>query len=214
MSFVQQIVEWAKNLSKKKTTCEKQQRFEQKNHRVETVKVLLVGGEKVGKSEFLASCLGEKTDGVYKQTIGVDFRISQFDKTKYVTVKAQIWDTAGAEQFKTITTSYYRGADAVILVCDLTSLNSLCNLRNAIGDVQRYARDDIKIVLVGTKKDLVDKREITKEQMTSFSEEFGFKYIETSSRDTIENTKYLMDIVCSVEKVNNVITGREPQKDA
>lgn len=76
-------------------------------------------------------------------------------------MKFQIWDTAGQERFRTITSAYYRGSQAILMVFDLTdqqSFNDICSFW--MGEVEQYAEKDAVLVLVGNKSDLTDLRRV------------------------------------------------------
>ena len=84
----------------------------------------------------------------------------------------EIWDTAGQERFRTITQSYYRNANGLMLLYDITKYESLMGLTQWIEDVKRYAASDILMVLVGAKQDLASRREITMEQAKNFASHY------------------------------------------
>jgi len=93
-------------------------------------------------------------DSRFISTIGVDFKIKTFDRSGK-TVKLQLWDTAGQERFRAITTSYYRGADGIMLVYDVTNAESLAALsRTWACEIENYAGKRPRIILVGNKVDL------------------------------------------------------------
>ena len=86
----------------------------------------------------------------YISTIGVDFRICTIDLDD-ATVKLQIWDTAGQERFRTITSSYYRGAHGIIIVYDITSLESFQNVKQWLHEIDRFGSEAVAKLLVGAK---------------------------------------------------------------
>ena len=94
---------------------------------------------------------------------GIDFKINtiQLDGKN---VKVQIWDTAGQERFRTITQTYYRGAQGVILAYDSTSQESFDNVRNWISQVNNHAQPNVQKILLGNKCDIEDKKIISKEK--------------------------------------------------
>ncbi|KAK7495137.1 hypothetical protein BaRGS_00013547, partial [Batillaria attramentaria] len=67
-----------------------------------------------------------------------------------------VWDTAGQERYRTITTSYYRGAMGIIIVYDVTDRETADNVSRWVEECQRYANEDIVIVVAGTKSDMKD----------------------------------------------------------
>ena len=77
------------------------------------------------------------------------------------TIKLQIWDTAGQERFKTITSSYYKGAHGIIVVYDTTDKESYKSIDNWMNEVEKHANDNVSRILVGNKNDLTDQRQVS-----------------------------------------------------
>ena len=117
----------------------------------------------------------------YISTIGVDFRFRTV-KVDKKTVKLQIWDTAGQERFRTITSAYYRGADGIIMVYDVTSTESFDHVNDWLKEVNRYAAPGTVKLLVGNKSDRTADRAVTEEQAKEFADELGIPFIETSAK--------------------------------
>ena len=106
-------------------------------------KILLIGDSGVGKSCLLLRFADESFTQSYISTIGVDFKIRTVE-VEGTRVKLQIWDTAGLERFRTITSSYYRGAQGIILIYDVTSPESFANVKNLWADeVKKYANGTV-----------------------------------------------------------------------
>jgi small GTP-binding protein len=95
-------------------------------------KTLLIGNSSVGKSSLLLRFSDNLFQESFYPTIGVDFKIRTFEHEGSV-VKLQMWDTAGQEKFKTITSAYYKGAQGIILVFDLCDRKSFQDIQNWIG---------------------------------------------------------------------------------
>merc|ERR1712176_1058193 len=118
----------------------------------------------------------------YVTTIGVDFRFKTIPVEKK-TVKLQIWDTAGQERFRTITSAYYRGADGIILVYDITDRESFAHVDDWLDEVNRYVNESTCKILVGNKCDLDTERQVSKEEAKKKAEDLGLAFVETSAKD-------------------------------
>jgi Ras-related protein Rab-1A len=144
-------------------------------------KILLIGDSGVGKSCLLLRFADDSWTETHISTIGVDFKIKTLD-IEGKTVKLQIWDTAGQERFRTITSSYYRGAQGIILVYDCTDRESFNNVKQWMGEIDRYACENVNKLLVGNKCDLVDEKTVDASTAEKFAETFSIPFIETSAK--------------------------------
>lgn len=151
-------------------------------------KLLLIGDSGVGKSCLLLRFADDTYTESYISTIGVDFKIRTIELDGK-TIKLQIWDTAGQERFRTITSSYYRGAHGIIIVYDITDQESFNNVRNWLQEIDRYATDQVNKLLVGNKSDLTNKRVVSTTTAQEFANSLGITFLETSAKDAsnVEN---------------------------
>lgn len=145
-------------------------------------KVVLIGNASVGKT-----CLVRRfTQGLFPPgqgaTIGVDFMVKtlELDKEK---VKLQIWDTAGQERFRSITQSYYRSANALILVYDISNQPSFDCLPNWLQEIHTYAGNKALTYLVGNKSDKVESREVPTYIGEEFASRNNMRFLETSAKE-------------------------------
>jgi len=144
-------------------------------------KLLLIGDSGVGKSSLLLRFADDTYTESYISTIGVDFKIRTVD-IEGKTVKLQIWDTAGQERFRTITSSYYRGAHGIIVVYDVTDDDSFNNVKQWLNEIDRYASENVNKLLVGNKSDLIQKKKVDFETATAFANEMSIPFLETSAK--------------------------------
>lgn len=144
-------------------------------------KLVLIGDSGVGKSCLLLRFADDAFTESYISTIGVDFRFRTV-KIEKKTVKLQIWDTAGQERFRTITSAYYRGADGIIMVYDVTSMDSFDHVNDWLKEVNRYASEGTCKLLVGNKSDRNVDRVVTSHRAKEFSDELGIEFLETSAK--------------------------------
>ena len=133
----------------------------------------------------------------YISTIGVDFKVKTINLDSDKTAKLQIWDTAGQERFRTITSSYYRGAHGIIIVYDITNSESFKNIDKWLQEVDRYATEGVCKLLVGNKIDKMDERKIYTEDAYGYAEQIGLTYIETSAKSG-ENVDAIFTEMCNI----------------
>jgi small GTP-binding protein len=120
-------------------------------------KIIIIGDEFVGKTNFLLRCAKGFYDPKPKTTFGVEFLFRSLDlPDSNQTVKAQIWDTSGAKEFLAITTTHYRFAVGAFLVYDVTNIQSFLNLQDWLHKIREFSDPDVVVALVGNKADLVD----------------------------------------------------------
>ncbi|CAF1103647.1 unnamed protein product, partial [Didymodactylos carnosus] len=145
-------------------------------------KLLLIGDSGVGKSCLLLRFADDTYTESYISTIGVDFKIRTID-LEGKTIKLQIWDTAGQERFRTITSSYYRGAHGIIVVYDVTDQESFNNVKQWLQEIDRYASDQVNKLLVGNKCDLTAKKAVDYVKAKEYADSLNIKFLETSAKN-------------------------------
>lgn len=175
-------------------------------------KILLIGDSGVGKSSLLVSFISSSVEDL-APTIGVDFKI------KLLTVagkrlKLTIWDTAGQERFRTLTSSYYRGAQGIILVYDVTRRETFTNLSDVWAkEVDLYSTNqDCVKMLVGNKVDRDSERVVSREEGIALAKEHGCLFLECSAK-TRENVEQcfeqlalkIMEVPSLLEEGSNVV---------
>ncbi|KAK9079348.1 hypothetical protein SSX86_001019 [Deinandra increscens subsp. villosa] len=144
-------------------------------------KILLIGDSGVGKSSLLVSFISSTVDDL-APTIGVDFKIKLFT-VGGKRIKFTIWDTAGQERFRTLTSSYYRGAQGIVLVYDVTRRETFTNLSEIWAkEVDLYSTNqDCVKMLVGNKVDKESERFVSREEGAALAKELGCLFLECSA---------------------------------
>jgi len=145
-------------------------------------KLLLIGDSGVGKSCLLLRFADDTYTESYISTIGVDFKIRTIE-LEGKTVKLQIWDTAGQERFRTITSSYYRGAHGIIVVYDVTDNDTFTNVKQWLQEIDRYASEGVNKLLVGNKSDLTGKKVVEYSVAKEFADQLTIPFLETSAKN-------------------------------
>ncbi|KAJ3212296.1 hypothetical protein HDU83_008429 [Entophlyctis luteolus] len=151
-----------------------------------TFKLLMIGDSGTGKSSILLRF----TDDAWLQpdevaaTIGVDFKVKtlEADGKKY---KLTIWDTAGQERFRTLTSSYYRNAQGVIMVYDITNRDSFDHLSTWFNELETYSSTPLVVkMIVGNKIDKGEggNRAVSRKEGEAFAKRMGTLFIESSAK--------------------------------
>lgn len=179
-------------------------------------KLLLIGDSGVGKSCLLLRFADHSYTESYISTIGVDFKIRTIDLDGK-TIKLQIWDTAGQERFRTITSSYYRGAHGIIVVYDVTDVESFDNVKQWLNEIDRYASENVNKLLVGNKCDLRNKRAVEYETAADFADKLDIPFLETSAKEATNVEKAFLtmagEIKSTVGANQNVKAGTKSTVD-
>ena len=97
-------------------------------------------------------------------------------------IKIQIWDTAGQEAFQAITRTYYKGAVGALLVYDITRRDTFNHVTRWLEEVKTNSSKNITVILIGNKKDLEEKRQVSYEEGEAFAKENGLMFLETSAK--------------------------------
>mmetsp|Transcript_21166 Transcript_21166/g.25470 ORF Transcript_21166/g.25470 Transcript_21166/m.25470 type:complete len:203 (+) Transcript_21166:253-861(+) len=160
-------------------------------------KLLLIGDSGVGKSCLLLRFADDTYTESYISTIGVDFKIRTVE-LEGKTIKLQIWDTAGQERFRTITSSYYRGAHGIIVVYDVTDPESFSNVKQWLHEIDRYASENVNKLLVGNKSDLPTKK-VDYQTAKAYADEIGIPFLETSAKNATNVEQAFMTMAAEIK---------------
>ncbi|GAB1868011.1 ras-related protein Rab-1A [Linepithema humile] len=161
-------------------------------------KLLLIGDSGVGKSCLLLRFADDTYTESYISTIGVDFKIRTIDLDGK-TIKLQIWDTAGQERFRTITSSYYRGAHGIIVVYDCTDQETFNNVKQWLEEIDRYACDNVNKLLVGNKCDLHTKKVVDYTTAKEYADQLGIPFLETSAKNAMNVEQAFMTMAAEIK---------------
>ncbi|XP_055842043.1 ras-related protein Rab-18 [Episyrphus balteatus] len=157
------------------------------------IKILIIGESGVGKSSLIRRFVDDQFDDNHDVTIGVDFK-TKLMNIDGVEFKLAIWDTAGAERFRSLTPSFYRNAKCAILVYDITSRESLQKLESWLLELENYSNNrNVPTMVVGNKIDM--ERAITREEGLKFARKHRSLFLETSAKNNVSVADVFEEIV-------------------
>ncbi len=151
-------------------------------------KILLLGDGAVGKTSLLRRFIDNTFSPDYKGTIGVQFmtRTVQIANNE---IKLVIWDVAGQAKTASFRHLYYKDAERIILVYDLTRRDTFENLDKWVLDAIQYTTIDTKIAVLGNKRDLNDRRDVFEDEGTNYSSYRKAVLFSETSAKTGENVE-------------------------
>ena len=145
-------------------------------------KYIIIGDAAVGKSNLLLRYAHGQFNEQYQTTLGVEFgakNVSIRDRL----YRIQIWDTAGQENFKSITRAYYKNSVCALVVYDITKRSTFENVSSWIEDCRNQSPKTINLILIGNKSDLEDQREVTYDEGKELADQNGIYFYETSAKN-------------------------------
>ncbi len=152
-------------------------------------KLVLIGPSSVGKSSLLQRFVNGDYSDSYQCTVGVDFYMRTLTIDKKA-IKLQIWDTAGMEKYRALTSSYFRGSHAAFIVFDITNRHSFDEVPKWLEMYSKNSNSDSRrnIILIGNKKDLENYRKVSADMAINFATRMNLTYMETSAKvgDNVE----------------------------
>ena len=145
-----------------------------------SVKFIIVGDSSVGKSNILLRFSRNVFDPGHQATLGIEFanKHLEYNNTDYL---VQVWDTAGQENFRSVTRAYYKASAVAMVVYDISSEESFQHIQSWIKDCKDLAPKTVQLVLIGNKSDLEEERAIQKERGEELARENNMLFFETSA---------------------------------
>lgn len=162
-------------------------------------KLVLLGESAVGKSSLVLRFVKGQFHEYQESTIGAAF-LTQTVCLEDTTVKFEIWDTAGQERYHSLAPMYYRGAQAAIVVYDITNQETFGRAKNWVKELQRLGSSSIVIALAGNKTDLGSKRMVELEEAQAYADENGLLFMETSAKTAMNVNEIFLAIATKLPK--------------
>lgn len=165
-------------------------------------KTIVIGDSGVGKSSYISKCIDTGNRPVNTSTTVACNMYSIPLQTEKGVVTLNVWDTAGQEQYKSITKTYFRDVDCAIAMFDITSKESFDNIGQWIQELNSMNRVQPLIVLIGNKSDMQEEREVSIDEAAQYAESIHSSYFETSTNTgtNIKESVYTLSL-----RVNDVV---------
>ena len=178
--------------------------------KIEDIKVITLGNSAVGKSSFILKYIDNSFTLYYTATLGIDFKQKKIKLKDGRDVRLRIFDTAGQERYKSVSASFIKKADGVILIYDIGDLESFEAVDNWIKSIREIGKDNLPIILVGNKCDLPDdKRMISLKEGQDKANEFNIPFYETSCKEGINIKEVFEKLVDDIMEKGSKNINRE-----
>jgi len=151
-------------------------------------KMIVIGDAGVGKSCLTGRAIKDRYETDYSPTVGFEF-LSFTTKIDNKVIKLQIWDTCGQEAYRSLITNFYRNASLAMMVYSIDNRESFTHINQWLKEIRIQSNPDVKIILIGNKKDLEEQRMVKYEEAKKFKDENQLLYFEETSAKTGINTK-------------------------
>ncbi|KAK3359258.1 ras family-domain-containing protein [Lasiosphaeria hispida] len=173
-----------------------------------TLKILLIGPSGAGKSALLTRYCDDEFDPESSTaTIGIDFKIKKL-AVRGKAYRLTLFDTAGQERFRTLSTSFYRGAHGVLLVYDISSRASFLTMERWFDEAEANTVEGIALYLVGAKLDKAESsREVSPEEGQALADAHGARFCEASAKTRVNVRRPFVDIVDQIVQTLGLLSG-------
>ena len=169
-------------------------------------KIIIIG---VGKSNILGRYLRHEFRQDTKSTVGVEFGSKKLI-LENTSIKLQIWDKAGQERYRSITSAYYKGSKGCFIVYDITNLQSFEDIGKWYEEIKRSGDKGVSIILVGNKCDLEKERKVSTEMGKNKAKEMNCAFYETSA---LNNTMIEEVFKAICEDIFNKVKNEKKDED-
>ena len=145
------------------------------------LKYIIIGDAAVGKSNLLLRYVHGQFKPEYQLTIGVEFGAKNIQINDKI-FRIQIWDTAGQENFRSITRAYYKNSVCACVVYDITNIQSFNEISTWVEDCRKHSPKTVLFVLLGNKSDLENERKVTYDEGEKLAKKYNMIFMETSAK--------------------------------
>lgn len=164
-------------------------------------KIILIGDVNVGKSSIIKRYVDNTFESAKESTIGAEFVLKIEENNQKDKINVNIWDTAGMERFRSISRTYYKYANGIVITYDVNSRNSFENVKRWLNDVLEYAENNQSYVflLLGNKCE-IENRKVTYEEGEKLARENDMIFYEVSAKKGININEAFTELLNKIQE--------------
>ena len=175
---------------------------------IEEIKIIMLGNSLVGKTSFIIKYIEDKFQENYIATLGLDFKQKNIKLKNGKEIRVRIFDTAGQERFKSVSLSFIKKANGIILMYDISNKSTFDALEVWMKSIKENANDKLPIILAGNKSDISeDKRKVFYDEGNNKANEFKIPFFETSCKEGINIKEVFEKLIDDILKSNQSLKG-------
>ena len=173
----------------------------------EKIQIIMIGESGVGKTSLIRRYTNNIFNSNHLETIGIEF-YNREERINNKIIQIKFWDTAGQEIFHSLTKNFYRKADGIIIVYDITNKESFERVQDWIKSVYDNTETykEIQMIIVGNKIDLEEKREVRKEDGLKIGKYYEIDFFEASAKNAEGVNNFMIKIIGDI--LNNKVNDR------
>ncbi len=160
------------------------------------INLILLGDGSVGKTSMIKMYAEKKFQSQHMATLGLDFVTKTFKPKNFdKEMQVKIWDTAGQERFRTLTQSFYKQAQGIIVVFDVTNEESFRNIHGWLESISKHSSGNVAMIMCGNKCDWTDKRTVFAEEARQLAKSNGMNYFDVSAKENTNIDEVFADLM-------------------
>ena len=181
----------------------------------EKIQLIMIGESGVGKTSLIKRYTNNIFNSSHLETIGIEF-YNKEERINDQIIQIKIWDTAGQEIFHSLTKNFYRKADGIIIVYDITNLDSFEKIQDWVKSVYENTDSykEIQMIIVGNKIDLEEDRAVSKEEGLKIGNYFDIDFFEASAKNADGVRNFMIKIIKDILNNNLLISKNKKLKNA
>ena len=176
------------------------------------IKIITLGETEVGKSSFIIKYVEGKFSSNYMSTLGLDFRQKKIELEDGKEINLQLFDTAGQERYKSISSNLIKKANGILLIYDISNKTSFNSIGKWMESIEEISSSNTIVILIGNKSDLEDERQVKREEGERTAKEYNIPFYETICKTGINIDEVFLRITKEIlNKKGNIDSNRKSE---